>query len=864
MLKDFFDMLNPRNNKRVKGAITIFLLLLFTPFVTIAFVLLEVGRYENTIVELDQAMGLSVTSVLANYDSYLHERFGFLAVNQFDDMNSLYQMYMVENAETMRTSISKINSYSVTGVYPLVEEDVLKKQIEEYMLMQGPTTFMDEVLNAETFVEVLNNLSISSLFDRITLGLNTSSSKLEGIQHITESINELVDSVAEFEELRKDYYSKYTAFSDSVDKLVDAKKGTPTPTPSTSATPSTTTTSTPTPDANAIATLEAQCTQKKQDYYDSIQAILDLLDDTLAIFDATTESLRAESGSTSGDSSAVSSSSGDTIESILEQLKDVEIGSPEYEDLMNRLHQLTLDETSPNQSSGTYCPVEDVNDFFSGFSMTDGEEVNITDIADQLAEFQDNLNKLKISEIEEKLNSDDYHMNPLIINIDTDAIEAFFQDKLDSLDDVGFEDFIDGMLDVIQLVLGPETTTFDPAKAAKIDTDYYEDKFVHYSRFGTNLDDIVEDFTNIFDDLSDISGEFSEHWFPPVLIIALLKDIVVLIIDVVDFLKDLLVLLLEIVPAMFSAIMHPLKTLDLATYCAYNMRARVDDDLIGKWDSKAFATPVPTAALSIPGLSDLFASSALATDLVFNTDLFDSAYGNGNLNFVSCELEYLLCGTDYEVINQIMAFIMLYVARFPLDALMTNSSASVKETAACFGIGAPVYMTVVLFVEPALDALFLANGETVPLITPDLYLTFEGLPDLVQNMLKISTSNDTFEHIIDNVCDAFSISSGDNALRVISDIDSMLEVSYRDVLFAWVLGMCNLFPDSMYTRIANIVLMEQNQYYHNTLGSDAEFYLEDAYTMVNAKTKVGINPLLTSMYDDYSLFTVERAICRGY
>ena len=64
----------------IRGAISLFLAVLMTPFLTIAMCLVEAGRYNSAVSILDEAMGVSSTATLANYDSYLHKRWGLLAM----------------------------------------------------------------------------------------------------------------------------------------------------------------------------------------------------------------------------------------------------------------------------------------------------------------------------------------------------------------------------------------------------------------------------------------------------------------------------------------------------------------------------------------------------------------------------------------------------------------------------------------------------------------------------------------------------------------------------------------------------------------------------------------------------------------
>ena len=57
--------------KCTQGAISILLACLMMPFFSLAAILVEAGRYQSGVRALDQALGSSSISALANFDSYL-------------------------------------------------------------------------------------------------------------------------------------------------------------------------------------------------------------------------------------------------------------------------------------------------------------------------------------------------------------------------------------------------------------------------------------------------------------------------------------------------------------------------------------------------------------------------------------------------------------------------------------------------------------------------------------------------------------------------------------------------------------------------------------------------------------------------
>ena len=74
-----------------KGFISLMVIVSLLPFYSLAVCLEEYSRYQAGVKAVDEAMGSSALSTLSNYDQFLLDRFGLLAVSQDKDnqyMNS--------------------------------------------------------------------------------------------------------------------------------------------------------------------------------------------------------------------------------------------------------------------------------------------------------------------------------------------------------------------------------------------------------------------------------------------------------------------------------------------------------------------------------------------------------------------------------------------------------------------------------------------------------------------------------------------------------------------------------------------------------------------------------------------------------
>ena len=140
-----------------KGAISLMLAALMLPFYSLAAILIETQRYQSSVRALDELLGTSSVSVLANYDKYLHDRFGLLAVAQSPEENALSASLLSYLNKNQLTDIAGLDmdSVSATGLYPLANTAVLRRQIEEYGKFLVPAKVAADFGNIEDIVKEL-------------------------------------------------------------------------------------------------------------------------------------------------------------------------------------------------------------------------------------------------------------------------------------------------------------------------------------------------------------------------------------------------------------------------------------------------------------------------------------------------------------------------------------------------------------------------------------------------------------------------------------------------------------------------------------------------------------------------------------
>ncbi|MGM9603116.1 MAG: hypothetical protein ACI3W5_16210 [Faecousia sp.] len=212
----------------IKGAISLFLAVLMTPFLTIGMLLVEAGRYNSAVSLLDEAMGVSSYSVLADYDPYLLERWGLLGVSQNVKMEEKFADYMDVNVSSIGNSF-EISKCTVDGMYPLSNKDILYNQIMEYSKLNAPTQIASRLLSVVG--DAVGDIkSVQKFLDKITPTiqiLDTMSSVITAGIKIIDSGITLVDSsikmkesAQRLEELASKYEADYVSFATSVNSLI--------------------------------------------------------------------------------------------------------------------------------------------------------------------------------------------------------------------------------------------------------------------------------------------------------------------------------------------------------------------------------------------------------------------------------------------------------------------------------------------------------------------------------------------------------------------------------------------------------------------------------------------------------------------
>ena len=209
--------------KKTEGIISLLLVLLLVPFYSVAAILEEVGRYQSALRGFDSAISASETSVLAEYDQFLMDRFALLAIDQNKNIDQQFLSYL-KKQDTQDTRSFPVNAAQTkaSGVYPLADIEVLYQQINEFSSYTVPMKFILEGFNFNNIVSQLEGYSTTA--GNVIKQLNAVGTSLQGG---LDSYNAQQDASKQLDKVTKttaEYAESYDTFKKAMDNLIAHKK----------------------------------------------------------------------------------------------------------------------------------------------------------------------------------------------------------------------------------------------------------------------------------------------------------------------------------------------------------------------------------------------------------------------------------------------------------------------------------------------------------------------------------------------------------------------------------------------------------------------------------------------------------------
>ena len=214
-----------------KGSVSIFLALITAPFLSIALVVFESARYQSVVEMMNELIDSAGLSTLAEYDTYLEDRFGLLATAPVGtsgvtptNVNSRFKGYLDNNIDALGNSVTIKNS-SANGKYALSDTAVLRSQLLEYGELSATTELVTEGIDLDEIIDYLMSANDTlENFNKSVKTVKAGASAAKDLADIVDSINELKELGADFKKENKEYkeaYSKYSSKADECKEELD-------------------------------------------------------------------------------------------------------------------------------------------------------------------------------------------------------------------------------------------------------------------------------------------------------------------------------------------------------------------------------------------------------------------------------------------------------------------------------------------------------------------------------------------------------------------------------------------------------------------------------------------------------------------
>ena len=829
-----------------KGALTLLLALLLLPFFSLAAILVEAGRYQSAVKMLDEVLGSSAVSTLANYDGYLLDRFGLLALSQDSEPTDTLNTYFNGTKLADLGAISMDGAPTATGQFPLSNLDILRRQVLETSKYTIPAKVAVDFLNLEDLIKDLEKAT------KLIPFLNTISDGSKAVSAEADMLKALEDTQKSAEKAQdaiSEYDSCFSAWQSSVTSLINHLKS-----------------ARPSDEDEAEAwdkesdDLRDAAESARKDYESAISGLKNALDDlqqkveeeAAGKIDFANKMLKFEATAGSG-----------YLELEYGDNKDMKTL------IANEKNMITA-----VASSGTTITnnAKECIDSFQPEKMAAAIRALQSDLNAVSAYRTDSVTQSSLAP-----DAAQYHTAQVAGLADADQLEELLNTDASEMNDNGILDFLDAMLSIFDSLVHMKGL-FDPELSSQLDMDYYEENYGGLPSTRENrpaksaIELIVEDLGNMVDAGADLSEAIGKVLTGNVLkLLDLLLAIKDLLESVINLIAHTIQLLVEIAGRVMELVTDPgtaYGRMLLCGYLAYDMPNRTN------YKSGKAATGYSYSAISYGNVSA--ATGLPLASLIEGLKALAGEGGTVNKSFSGAELEYILWGSSSEIGNQTMQFMALYLLRLLLNLPTVLTDQEVQSYAAVAGPCAPVIWIIFCFAEPLADTMVLVNGGEVPLVKSDPYLTVGGIPDLIQEFTTIKFDDEQVKKIEGKVSEisGFSIyqTNKDRNQADSSYVENLLKLNYTQ--YSLLLMLVFASEDTCLLRLSDLIQTESTAYRldpahtslsERVLGTYKDFSIDESYTSLKVTAGGSLVQLLpVAALSADSVFRVEREIYRGY
>ncbi len=822
--------------KGFTGSISILLCILLTPFLSVTLALVEYARYQQVMEVTDEIYELTGLSVLADYDPYIHNRFGLLATSQEGEFADGADELLENNIKILGNQVTLENP-SFTGELSLANVETLRQQVVDFSELTATTAVMLEDFKLE---ELLEKLKVTAQFEAI---MNTVGSLADLADALTKAVEKLEKLETSLKKVQSSINSAVSSAKNISSKMAEliSQLG-----------------------ENGITNssgMNQDYLNELKDIYSTAKGMVDNLtsvkSNLTAVKTSATEFVNAVkdarkavnnvSVSNEVDSDgSISEAASSTMEEILKDMEDlVEDTVSEIKDETINTAKETVDKiiNSALSSSGLKDVVGRYSDIVRGnyfdLPLSDSAKEDVEDfLSVAKSSYASHSGEELISFFKSKFIPDISIDIDTILNDIKEILVAATEKLVDSVGDKVIS-LLTNLVNVANGLFNLDVF-YDPALNAWVDGNGSERS--SYQDFMDALGDMLEavdDFKaamkkgNIF---SKIRGALGA-----------MRDMFASIGDLMIAIKDIALDSVENIARLGSSLVSGdvadlYEGFIISGYMRHNLPCRLDT---GDYDYNSDSNKVKLK-LTGTGLTG-FEFDDIARQEVYsgqNVSLnprdgskfqglasmlqnLKNGYGTDRM-FKGAELEYIRAGTNSELANQVICFFDIYFLRLLLDLpSVFFTDTEVRSIATAATVASWVVYILYIVLEPLCDTILLVNRANVPLVKTKCWLTVTGLPKfagkLGSKVLGKELKN-TLETYVEGSVDWNAGADNDGE-------------DYRTHML--IILLIHVDPNNQIQRLANLIDLEATEYYRQ---HGKSFSIHKTYTAVQVSADATFNP----------------------
>lgn len=779
-----------------KGMLSLFLAFTVSPLLMCTFVFVEYARYQSANEIMRELMGSSVFSTLGNYDSYLEERFGLLSVDQKTDIASTNKGYLSENLKSMGQGLT-LSSSDASGTQALYDPEILSQQLYDYSELSVPVNTIVEGVNLK---ELVQNLEKAEWLEPLKKNIDTAKIAEDAAKDAEKLVQAVIDAVkdgVDFREKFKTYDEKYRSFETAVVDLAEAKK-----------------------DKGEEGGDDGTDLKSKED--------------------------AAESAAR--DYSSAASGFKDSLKKLTDDMANIMGARGDLQKDLNKLHEdmekRKSEGSDDSKAAGSIAEdsckwLQDIDDLVVNFYSTNVKD-DYQALSNQeqasLRTQMDTLNSFKASEVGEDWDASTVWSKygevlpvsfPTGIGLTLTMLEKDLG-ELATADSEGVQDILN-IADLGNRLL-QTSVLYDISLDSKINASL----LLHQDVNDTSAISTVEGLTGMISSARDFAdGVMGLN------VLKAITGFVTFIGNVVKFFTSVLywigtrfvnlaTLILDLPKFYHHLLMYGYAAYDLPNRTVY----KDGKTLTGYGYSKIFNL----AGGSADKLTAVLASGGSLLDF---SGMHDES--GSDPMFKGAELEYMLTGANSEYVSQAAAFFDYYMFRFVADIVAVSKS-DILEAVSALGPVRIALTIIFMIMEPFFDVVILANGGKEYLFKKTAYMSFEGLPALVKDLVDVSSLTDDMKGDIKKTFgDAGKKGKGSKPWMEAGGLatkDGILEMDYTE---HGLLLLLICAPEQIYLkRLQNLIQLEAKENYKGKV----DFSLTKAYTCISSNASYKLNPMV--------------------